>query len=197
MALKTPQAGEIYDRVRHRQRRCSDDQHPAGNPELYQLPRMWCRTMCWSCDGHKALGRTEQHSGEQGRQIHHLEANGGQGAQGLDIINNFCGPTGMTPPCPVPPMWATSAGCPTAQVNTATWASGTPGHSCRLLPRQVGRSPIGHHFLAAKVMAGTAIDAILDPSIIEAAKEELNDATAAIRRPIPKGVKPAAINPGK
>lgn len=48
-------------------------------------------------------------------------------------------------------------------------------------------------------MAGTAIDAILDPSIIEAAKEELNDRLDGGKYvcPIPKGVKPAAINPGK
>ena len=79
--------------------------------------------------------------------------------------------------------------CPTAQVNTATWASGTPGHSWQVVAQ--GKSEIAHKatILAAKVMAGTAIDAILDPSIIEAAKEELNDRLDGGKYvcPIPKG----------
>ena len=118
-----------------------------------------------------------------------------------DIINNFVVPyvpdeTAMPGSTDVGDVsWV----CPTAQVNTATWASGTPGHSWQVVAQ--GKSELAHKgtVLAAKVMAATAIDTILDPSIIEAAKEELNDRLEGGKYvcPIPKGVKPAAINPGK
>lgn len=61
---------------------------------------------------------------------------------------------------------------PTAQINTATWTSGTPGHSWQNV--SLGESSIAHKglLLAAKVLAITAMDLYENPHILEKAKEE-------------------------
>ena len=85
--------------------------------------------------------------------------------------------------------------CPTAQAYVATWAAGTPGHSWQVVSQ--GKSGLAHKGLiyAAKAMAGTAIDMIEDPSLIEAAKAEfLEDLDGdTYHCPIPDGCKPRAI----
>ena len=61
---------------------------------------------------------------------------------------------------------------PTAQINTATWPSQTPGHSWQNV--SCGRTSISHKgmLLAGKVLAATAIDLYEKPEALQAAKEE-------------------------
>jgi aminobenzoyl-glutamate utilization protein B len=61
---------------------------------------------------------------------------------------------------------------PTVQARGATCAVGTPFHSWQLTAQ--GKSPAAHKGLihVAKVMAGTAVDALQDPGLIERAKAE-------------------------
>ncbi|MCI8453566.1 MAG: amidohydrolase [Lachnospiraceae bacterium] len=85
--------------------------------------------------------------------------------------------------------------CPTAQAYVMTWAAGTPGHSWQVVSQ--GKSGLAHKGLvwAAKAMAGTAVDMIEDPSIIEAAWEEMKETLDGdtYHCPIPDGCKPRAI----
>lgn len=89
--------------------------------------------------------------------------------------------------------------CPTAQINAVTEAAGTPGHSWQQVAQ--GKSSIAHKGMlyAGKVMAGTVIDMLEDPELIEKAKEELRKRVGeeGYVAPIPKDVRPMAINPKK
>ena len=81
--------------------------------------------------------------------------------------------------------------CPTAQVNTACYAAGTPGHSWQLVAQ--GKAPLAHKAMlqAGKVLAGTVIDLLEDPALLDAAKREHAEAVGdGYRCPIPAGVKP-------
>lgn len=62
---------------------------------------------------------------------------------------------------------------PTAQISTATWVPGTPAHSWQATAS--GGTTIGAKAatLAAKAMAATVVDLLLDPSLIAKAKAEL------------------------
>jgi aminobenzoyl-glutamate utilization protein B len=81
---------------------------------------------------------------------------------------------------------------PTVQMRGATYAIGTPGHSWQLVAQ--GKAPAAHKGLehAAKVMAGTAIDLLSDPSLVEAAKADLarRIARTPFVNPIPDDVMP-------
>ncbi|WFA10061.1 amidohydrolase [Tissierella sp. Yu-01] len=61
---------------------------------------------------------------------------------------------------------------PTAQINTVTWTSGSPGHSWQNV--SLGKSNIAHKglLLAGKVLASTAMDLYENPDILIKAKEE-------------------------
>lgn len=61
---------------------------------------------------------------------------------------------------------------PTVQMRGATYAIGTPGHSWQLVAQ--GKLPAAHKGMAhaAKTMAGTAIELIRNPALVEAAKAE-------------------------
>lgn len=89
--------------------------------------------------------------------------------------------------------------CPTAQINAVTEASGTPGHSWQEVSQ--GKSSVAHKgmLFAGKVMAGTVIDMLESPDLIEEAKEELKKRVGSegYIPPIPKDVRPMAINPKK
>ena len=89
--------------------------------------------------------------------------------------------------------------CPTAQINAVTQAAGTPGHSWQLVSQ--GKSSIAHKGMlyAGKVMAGTVIDMMEEPSLIDEAKEELKKRVGpeGYVAPIPKDIRPMAINPKK
>ncbi|UFN49352.1 M20 family metallopeptidase [Roseomonas sp. OT10] len=67
---------------------------------------------------------------------------------------------------------------PTVQARGATYAIGTPGHSWQLTAQ--GKSGIAHKGMmhVAKVMAGTAVDALRDPALVEKAKADLAARTA-------------------
>jgi aminobenzoyl-glutamate utilization protein B len=82
---------------------------------------------------------------------------------------------------------------PTVQARGATWAVGTPFHSWQAVAQ--GKSPMAHTAMAhvAKVMAGTALDALRDPSLIAAAKEDLRRRMGGrpYESPLPKEAKPA------
>ncbi|MDL2248189.1 amidohydrolase, partial [Tyzzerella sp. OttesenSCG-928-J15] len=86
--------------------------------------------------------------------------------------------------------------CPTAQITTATWANGTPGHSWQIVSQ--GKSAQAHKGLlhAGQVIACSAIDLIENPELIEKAKAELNDRLDGGKYvcPIPKGIKPRKIS---
>jgi aminobenzoyl-glutamate utilization protein B len=67
---------------------------------------------------------------------------------------------------------------PTVQARGATYAIGTPGHSWQLTAQ--GKSPLAHKGMVhvAKIMAGVAVDALNDPTLIEAAQADLIARTA-------------------
>ncbi|PDT82701.1 M20 family metallopeptidase [Sinorhizobium sp. BJ1] len=81
---------------------------------------------------------------------------------------------------------------PTVQMRGATYAIGTPGHSWQLVAQ--GKLPAAHKGMehAAKVMASTALDLILKPELIAAARADHAarlDGTSFIN-PIPDDVDP-------
>ncbi|MDI3306123.1 MAG: M20 family metallopeptidase [Acetobacteraceae bacterium] len=81
---------------------------------------------------------------------------------------------------------------PTVQARGATYAIGTPGHSWQLTAQ--GMLPAAHKGMVhvAKVMAGTAVDALRDPDLIARAKADLQARTAGNPYvcPIPPDVQP-------
>lgn len=84
---------------------------------------------------------------------------------------------------------------PTAQFSVACNAFGTPGHSWQNVAQ--GTTTYAHKgmLVAGKVMARTVVDVLLNPKIVEEAKDELRvilDGTAYIC-PIPSEVKPSPI----
>ena len=89
--------------------------------------------------------------------------------------------------------------CPTAQITAVTEAFGTPGHSWQQVAQ--GKSSVAHKgmLFAGKVMAGTVIDMMESPELIEKAKEELKKRVGeeGYVAPIPKDVRPMAINTKK
>ena len=89
---------------------------------------------------------------------------------------------------------------PTVQARGATCAVGTPFHTWQLTAQ--GKSPAAHKGLVhvAKVMAGTAIDALQRPDVIDAAKADLAARTKVTpyASPLPADVQPpiAAMSRG-
>ena len=82
--------------------------------------------------------------------------------------------------------------CPTAQIYTATWAAGTPGHSWQIVAQ--GKSAQAHKGMlyAGKVMAGAAVDLLQNPDLVQKAKDEHARRMGGAKYvcPIPAGVKP-------
>jgi aminobenzoyl-glutamate utilization protein B len=81
---------------------------------------------------------------------------------------------------------------PTVQARGATYAIGTPGHSWQLTAQ--GKMPAAHKGMVhvAKVMAGTALDAIQDETLVARAKAEHQARLARTPYvcPIPEDVQP-------
>ena len=81
---------------------------------------------------------------------------------------------------------------PTSQITTTTWALGIPGHSWAVTA--TGAMSIGHKGMlhAAKAMAITAADFILDPALLQRAKDKFAEDTAGrpYQCPIPAHVMP-------
>lgn len=85
--------------------------------------------------------------------------------------------------------------CPTAQIYTATWAPGTPGHSWQVVAQ--GKSSTAHKgmLFAGKTIALAAMTLMEDPKLLAEARrlfeEEFEGQTYI---PIPDGVKPRALD---
>ena len=117
---------------------------------------------------------------------------------GLLAVNNFVAPLyrgeafspGSTDVGDV--SWQT----PTAQVYTACFTSGAPGHSWQNV--SLGKSSIGHKgmLLAGRVIANTAVELFENPEILDKAKQEFSERTkSGYTSPIPDGeyAKPVEI----
>ena len=67
---------------------------------------------------------------------------------------------------------------PTSQIETVCWPAGVPGHSWQVV--SCGKSAFAHKgmFLAAKVLAATAIDLMTDQELLEKAREEFEKRSA-------------------
>ena len=81
---------------------------------------------------------------------------------------------------------------PTVQMRGATYAIGTPGHSWQLTGQ--GKSELAHKGMihAAKTMAGTAVDVLRDPALLERAQAEHQArlARTPYESPLPADLKP-------
>lgn len=85
--------------------------------------------------------------------------------------------------------------CPTAQIGTATWALGTPGHSWQVVSQ--GKTSWAHKMTryAAKIMGEGAIELMIDHALLEAAKKEHKQRIGEGYKPmIPAGTKPRAMD---
>ena len=83
---------------------------------------------------------------------------------------------------------------PTAQINTATWPSGIPGHSWQVVA--CGKSSMAHKAMlyAAKSLAGAAIDLLEDAALLGKAKAEFAEkAASGYVCPIEDGAVPIAL----
>jgi len=86
--------------------------------------------------------------------------------------------------------------CPTAQIVTATYPVGTPGHSWQ--KTALGKTSTAHKatLYAAKVMGAAGIELLQNPELVEKAKAEHKERVGAegYKCPIPEGVRPRAID---
>jgi aminobenzoyl-glutamate utilization protein B len=86
---------------------------------------------------------------------------------------------------------------PTVQCFTATWVTGTPGHSWQVVAQ--GKSSHAHKAMlyAGKTMAATALEALLNPAVIAEAKQELKERLDGepYESPIPDDVKAPGYMP--
>ncbi|MDL2318664.1 M20 family metallopeptidase [Eubacteriales bacterium OttesenSCG-928-A19] len=83
---------------------------------------------------------------------------------------------------------------PTAQINTATYPSGAPGHSWQHVA--CGNTSIGHKGMlnAARVMAAAVIDLYEKPDVLKAARAEFEKKTAeGYQCPVPPDAVPVAV----
>lgn len=83
---------------------------------------------------------------------------------------------------------------PTAQITTACWTSGSPGHSWQNV--SIGKSSIAHKgmLLAAKVLAATAVDLMEQPELLARAREAFRkDAAAGYDCPLEADTKPIPV----
>ena len=67
---------------------------------------------------------------------------------------------------------------PTSQIETVCWPAGVPGHSWQIVA--CGKSELAHKgmFLAAKVLAGTAVDLLSDEALLARARVEFEERSA-------------------
>ena len=82
---------------------------------------------------------------------------------------------------------------PTAQINTAAWPSGIPGHSWQVVA--CGTSGMARKAMryAAKALAGAAIDLYEDESVLARAREEFLARSDGYVCPIEEGAVPIAL----
>ena len=67
---------------------------------------------------------------------------------------------------------------PTSQIETVCWPAGVPGHSWQIVA--CGKSELAHKgmLLAAKVLAGTAVDLLSDETLLARARAEFEERSA-------------------
>jgi len=84
---------------------------------------------------------------------------------------------------------------PTAQLSVACHAFGTPGHSWQVVAQGVSDAAHKGMLTAGKVIARTAIDAFLNPTLVQQAQAELQETLDGVKYvcPIPVGVTPSVI----
>ena len=86
--------------------------------------------------------------------------------------------------------------CPTAQIHTATWVKGTPGHSWQAVSQ--GKSGQAHEMTryAAKILGAEAVELLSNPELLSRAKEEHRKKVGpeGYQAPIPPDVKPKALS---
>ncbi len=84
---------------------------------------------------------------------------------------------------------------PTVQIVAGTATLGTPPHSWQMVTQ--GKSPAAHKGMihAAKAMAATAVDLVVDPSLLQAARDEFEGIVSVTPydRPIPEGTVPPPL----
>jgi len=83
---------------------------------------------------------------------------------------------------------------PTAQIETATWPAGVPGHSWQIVA--CGKSSFAHRAMlcAGKVLAGAAIDLIEKPELLNDARAEFEKRSkGGYVCPIEEGAMPRAL----
>ena len=85
--------------------------------------------------------------------------------------------------------------CPLAQLTTATWCLGTPGHSWQAVTQGKRAAAKEAARYAGVIMAETLISMIEHPDLLEKAKEEFRGSVGdkGYVPPIPAGVKPRAL----
>ena len=84
--------------------------------------------------------------------------------------------------------------CPTAQIHVAVWPNHVPCHSWQVV--SCNKTPMAHKATvhAGKVLCAAAIDLLEQPALLEAAKAEFRQRTAAgYTCPIPPDAVPAAL----
>ncbi len=85
--------------------------------------------------------------------------------------------------------------CPTAQILAGIWAKGTPGHSWQATAQ--GKSAYAHSMTryAAKILGAEAVELLVNPELLAAAKAEHRDKVGpkGYESPIPANVRPRAI----
>ncbi|MCL2548222.1 MAG: M20 family metallopeptidase [Symbiobacteriaceae bacterium] len=84
---------------------------------------------------------------------------------------------------------------PTVQCNTACWALSTPGHSWQQVAQGKEKQAYEAMLYAAKAMAATGLDLLLQPELLAKACEELQEriGPAGYICPIPPGVQPSKV----
>ncbi len=84
--------------------------------------------------------------------------------------------------------------CPLAQLSTAAWCLGTPGHSWQAVAQGKSSAAKDAMRYAGVIMGETLISLIEHPELLEKAKEEFHKrAGSGYAAPIPAGVKPRAL----
>ncbi|MDF2610257.1 MAG: amidohydrolase [Lachnospiraceae bacterium] len=81
--------------------------------------------------------------------------------------------------------------CPTAQIETSTWAPNSGGHSWQIVSQ--GKGSMAHKAMryAGKVLAETIIYLLTSPDVVKQAKEEYKERMQGeVYMPIPKEIKP-------
>ena len=85
--------------------------------------------------------------------------------------------------------------CPTAQINTATWAPATPGHSWQVVSQGKSETAKKGMLFAGKSIALTAMRLMEQPELLKEARAEFDEAFEGQQYlPIPQGVEPRALS---